>query len=232
MSPVKRPLCYPRKPFTGSTIQPQIPVNKKGDGKLAKLIDNVNGTPYAISYGNWRPIAELDTYIKLRRRHATTLDEHVLIQKLINKHDKYYKRSSTIQQKSRVKEPELSNIIHDNHPLVGVNNRDASHEQIINLYEKAGYSKNFINNLSNKFSAYPREVELKNIHLDNVLQKYSGKTTTKKRKLPIRSRFASLMVNKNAIKESDIEDDEENDIKNGVNKNDDEENDTVNEDEE
>ena len=205
MSLVKRPLCYPRKPFTGGTPVPKNPV-PPGEGRLSKLLARTGGE-VEIADDSWRPIADLDNHVRVCRLRARTLEDHIKIQKLINRHEEYYAKNPLRVKPVVAKEPVLSSIMDDDHPLAKVTSRDISDEETINLYQAAGYSKDFLNNLRNKFENKRKIASQKDAYLDKVLANYPGKSTTKPKKTKLRARFATMMRNKNVIKLSDLEDD-------------------------
>jgi len=55
MSPVKRPLCYPRKPFTGGTPAPAKKPVHSGEGHLSKLLGRISFETKIVD-NSWRPI--------------------------------------------------------------------------------------------------------------------------------------------------------------------------------
>ena len=205
MSLVKRPLCYPRKPFTGGTPAPKNPV-PPGEGRLSNLLTRIGGEAKMID-NSWRPIADLDNHVRICRLRARTLEDHTKIQKLINRHEEYYAENPRPEKPVVVEEPVLSSVVDDDHPLAKITSRDISDEETITIYQAAGYSEDFLNNLRKKYENKRKIASEKDAYLDKVLANYPGKSTTKPKKTKLRSRFATMMRNKNVIKLSDLEDD-------------------------
>ena len=203
MSLVKRPLCYPRKPFTGGTPAPKHPIP---GGHLANLLARTC-TKVDFVDDSWRPIADLDTHVRACRLRARTLEDHINLQKLINKHEEYYAKNPQTEKPPIIDEPVLSNIVDDDNPLAKVTSRDISDEEIIHIYRAAGYSNDFLNKLQKKFENKRKVATDKDAHLDKVLANYSGKSTTKPKKTKLRARFATMMRNKNIISLEELEDD-------------------------
>jgi len=210
MSPVKRPLCYPRKPFTGGTPAPKNPV-PPGEGHLSKLLAQISNEAKMVDDA-WRPIADLDNHVRVCRLRARTLEDHIKIQKLINRHEEYYANNPRPTVPVRIQEPKLSNIIDGDHPLFKVASRDISEEETINLYAAAGYSEEFLNNLRIKFDNKRKVASQRDEYLDKVLATYPGKSTSKPKKVKLRAKFASLMRNKNKIKIEDLDQEEDKEV--------------------
>jgi len=205
MSLVKRPLCYPRKPFTGGTPAPKNLVSC-GKGHLSNLLDRTT-TETKVVDDSWRPIADLDNHVRVCRLRAKTLIEHIKIHKLINRHEEYYAKNLRSEKPPTIEEPVLSNVVDDDHPLIKVISRDISDDETISIYQAAGYSKDFLEKLRKKFENKCNTMVEKDAYLDKVLANYPGKSTTKPKKAKLRARFATMMRNKNVIKLSDLEDD-------------------------
>lgn len=210
MSPVKRPLCYPRKPFTGGTPAPRNPV-PPGEGHLSKLMAKISNEA-KMADNSWRPIADLDNHVRVCRLRATTLDDHIKIQKLINRHEEYYANNPRPAVPTKIHEPKLSNIIDVDHPLSKAASKDISEEETINLYAAAGYSEEFLNNLRTKFENKRKVASQRDDYLDKVLANYPGKSSSKPKKVKLRAKFASLMRNKNQIKVEDLGDEENKEV--------------------
>lgn len=210
----KRPLCYSRKPFTGGTPKP---TGSPAPRAVGSLLDRVDATVKMV-YDDWRPINNLAGYVEIRRKRATTLDEHILIQKIINKHTEYFKAHPKPEEKPNHEEPQLSNVVNAEHPLAALTQRHLSPSETTETYKKAGYSDTFLENLQKKFGAREKLIATNNDYIDKVLVNYPGKSTTKKKKVPIRSRFAVMMKNKNKIMQEDLEDDEIKDEKKDITK--------------
>ncbi len=211
---VKRPLCYPRKPFTGGTPAPTIPVPPKTRKSVSSIMDRTE-TASDIIYNGWRPIDKLDEYVKFRRKRATTLDEHAAIQKIINKHEEYYRKHPSQDKPPKVLQPALSNVLDEGHPLMGILSRDITDSEIIDIYKKAGYTTCFIDDITKKLDGQEAARLCANEHLDKVLDRYPGKSTTKKKKVSLRTKYAALIKtrNKNHVKADEIEHDESGDNK-------------------
>lgn len=199
----KRPLCYPRKPFTQGTPKPTGPPAPR---VLGALLDRVDATA-KVAYDDWRPIADFKNYIEIRKREAKTEEHHKMIDDIIAKHEEYYKNNPKPEEEPKPREPQYSNVIDPNHPLAGLLKKNLTPQETIEIYKNAGYSREFLENLEKAFEEKEKKIAMNNDYIDKVLVNYPGKSTTKKKKVSIRARFAAKMRNKNIIKEEDLEDD-------------------------
>jgi len=211
---VKRPLCYPRKPFTGGTPAPTTPAPPSTRKSLGSIISRTENT-VGITYNGWAPIGDLDGYVEFRRKHATTLIEHANIQKIIAKHEEYYRKHPPANKPPKVLQPVLSNVLDEGHPLTGILSRSIADSEIIDIYKKAGYSTCFLDDMTKKLDGQEAARRRADEHLDKVLDRYPGKSTTKKKKISLRTKYAALIKirNKNHVKADEIEYEESGDNK-------------------
>ena len=157
----------------------------------------------------------MDEYVKFRRKYATTLSEHANIQKIIAKHEEYYRKHPPMNKPPRVIQPALSNVLGEGHPLAGILSRDIADSEIIDIYKKAGYTTCFLDAMTKKLDGQDAARLRANEHLDKVLDRYPGKSTTKKKKVSLRTKYAALIKtrNKNHVKADEIEHEESGDNK-------------------
>lgn len=211
----KRPICYAarvaQRAMNTPSKPPPTPIPEK-NGRLDALLGKIKPEPNEFVDPDWRPIADLDNYVSYRRARATTIDEHVKIVKLINKHTKYYEENPV---KEEVPSTRFIIPVRDSvsdvsgrmtpDPFATFMNKENTVDDYVEIYTKAGCSEDFIKRIRDAMANRGEDGRMRTEFLDKVLSKYSGKTTVKKKHVHIRNKFASLTKSKADIKEEDIE---------------------------
>ena len=81
-------------------------------------------------------------------------------------------------------------------------------EDMPDLYRNAGYSEEFIKEISDKIAYEPERQRIANLHFDDVMSKYSGKTAPKTKRRNLRARYSRFKPR--VLLKSDIQDDDSN----------------------
>lgn len=202
MTTHKRPLCYGRPPRRSSIPPP--PVNE-GSGRINEILSRVNRIPKNIR-DEWRPVYDFDGYI-----HTLRINNHPkdIIDAIIARHEEYYRdnppSNDTPPQKVSIRFPydtiehvKVETIVNsDGHVSVNMScpfenfYSEKDPKKIIAMYEKSGFSEEQLCVLRNKFTLAENKWVIASKHLEEVMSRYSGKSSTRAKRKTLRSRFTT-----------------------------------------
>lgn len=213
MAITKRPLCYAARMAGTLSTTPAPKPPPMENGHLSSVLNRIQKDPREFVDKDWRPIADLDGYVEYARKRAKTLDEHVGIMKLINRHNKYHEENPPkIEEKStrfiipvRDTVDGVASRMNGDDPFTTFMNKDNTVDDYVEIYKKAGCSEDFLKRIRDAFAGREDDIRMRGEFLDRVLSKYSGKTNTKKKHVHVRDKMTSVMKIKGGIKEEDLE---------------------------
>ena len=213
----KRPSAWTNRYHVRPKPAPLPPPRE--DGFMNTLLSRI-GTPSKEpdDLDGFDPIANFDAYIAQLER-ANHPPE--VIEQIKDKHARYWLRHPPQPpQPIRPPEPKISHVdqvvsttttgsdgetnVRAWAPFEKFYSTDA--KDMPDLYRNAGYSEEFVKEISAKIAYEPERQRLANLHFDEVMSKYSGKSApkTKRRNLRARySRFRPKILLKSDIQEDD-----------------------------
>lgn len=213
---VKRPICYVRRndPEYRSKFGTRKPPASNGDGRISRIIGSLGKGGF--SDVGWRPIARWEEHVETLKR---TGHPNEIVDEIIEKHEEYY-RNNPPPADPQLRVPEPSPTYTDHvyvHQKVNENGHVsvkvcAPFEKFYStplhampdLYREAGYSEEFISNVQKKIDSFDERARVASIHLDEVMSRYSGKSTPKPKKSNLRKQFKA-----NKLKSIIVDDDNE-----------------------
>jgi hypothetical protein len=203
MTTHKRPLCYgrPRR----SSIPPPVIKSYEGSGRINEILSRVNRVPKN-TRDEWRPVYDFDGYI-----HSLRINNHPKdrIDAIIARHEEYYRdnppSNDTPPQKVSIRFPydtiehvKVETIVNsDGHVSVNMScpfenfYSEKDPKKIIAMYEKSGFSEEQLCVLRNKFTLAENKWVIASKHLEEVMSRYSGKSSTRAKRKTLRSRFTT-----------------------------------------
>lgn len=216
----KRPLCYTRRRSreNHTEITP-VPDTVKG-GVLTGLLNSIKNPLKKSVRDEWVPILNYEYHLQLLKKDGCT-DEH--LDKIRARHVKYYNEHPPMKAKPRADysipfKPTIENDVamslrvggNDTvsikileNPFKNFYNESNTVDDYLEMYTKAGCSDDFISLLKHKFNDRADRHARSSAHMDRVMSRYSGKSSTKVKKITLRSRFAKQMKT-TAIKAEEV----------------------------
>ena len=220
----KRPLCWIRRQNGEKPQPPRVPlVGVVKGGRLSKILESASSTTTIQPRDTWSPILNYESHLSLLKAQGVD-DEN--IDKIRARHIKYYEKNPLVEHKplpdysipftgcvddetvvktTTNEDGTVSKTTIEN-PFINFYNSSNTLDDYVDMYTKAGCSDDLINTVRQKFGQRARVVEEASVHFDRVMSRYSGKSTTKKKKATLRSRF-SKQLKTVAIKVDDLKDD-------------------------
>lgn len=219
----KRPLCWVRRQNGEKLPPPRVPApGSVKEGRLSQILSKIND-PVICIVDTWRPIDGYENYLRFLK--LNDYDDET-IEKIRTRHIKYYEEnpekepeplpdysipfkpstdSETAMCMTTRDDNTISIKIIEN-PFRNFYDKSNTLEDYIEMYTRAGCSEALIERIRRKFEEKERIQEEASCHFECVMARYSGKSSTKPKKISLRSRFARSMK-KAVIKAEDLEDD-------------------------
>ena len=219
MNQHKRPICWVnRNKNTGRrrNSPPTITPPSK-PGFLSCLLKKCRkGDEIVISRDEFRPIINYKEHIRILEMHGHPQE---CIDDIRQKHEDYYDSRCKVsipvpkipgRKPSYTDEIVISSLTDKDGKTYTVErvpfrnfNKTKNPHDTVEMYREYGWTEEQIEDLRNTITDWENSIEVRNKHFESVMGKYSGKSTAKKKKKAIRTRFAAKK--NNFIKKEEID---------------------------